>query len=141
MATSSYSFREVLVTYGAVKIQGFAEGDCVTIETPENITMSVGEDGRFVNNLRRQGPSTVGLRLMADSPSIAHLSAQANLQAKGLNRAGQPLKIVHIGTGETWVMAQGFVPKQADVTFSGEVGVREWQVVGKLEGQQAGKPI
>ncbi len=73
-APINYDFRQCVVTVAGVPIEGFGDGDSVSIErASDDYTMQIGVDGEGARSKQNNKSGTITLTLMAGSPSNAYL--------------------------------------------------------------------
>lgn len=121
----TYALADVRVIYGGVPIQGFADGDVITIERPEAFTTQVGAGGAVTRSRTNNPTSRVTIRLQQTSRSNAVIEGFSSLdRATGL--AALPLIIKDLLGNDLFMAAEAWVASPANITFGAESGVREW---------------
>lgn len=121
----NYSPDQLTVTFGGLKIGGFAEGTFIQVarneDSYETVVGSQGDVTR-VKKLNRSG--TIIVTLQQSSPSNDLLSAElAADEAEGAVNAGLGEAMVKDANGTTVINSDNsWVQKYADVTFSNGLG-------------------
>jgi len=127
----NYSPDQLTVTFGGLKIGGFAEGTFIQVarneDSYETVVGSQGDVTR-VKKLNRSG--TIIVTLQQSSPSNDLLSAElAADEAEGAVNAGLGEAMVKDANGTTVINSDNsWVQKYADVTFSNGLEGREWTI-------------
>lgn len=128
MTTRIYDSNQVQVAFAGVPVQGYADGDFLTI-THETDAFSdvVGTDGQVSRSKTNDRRATVEIILMNTSPTNDLLTAiyLADLNSPGGAGVGSLLVTDLNGTslytaGAAWVM------KAPDVTYGREANERTW---------------
>ena len=135
MTTRIYDSNQVQVAFAGVPVQGYADGDFLTI-TPETdaFTSVAGTDGDVSRSKTNDRRHTVEIILMSTSPTNDLFSAiyLADLNTAGGAGVGAFLVTDLNGTslftgGNAWIM------KLPDVTYGREANERTWTLqVDKL---------
>ena len=129
LTPQSYDPRQVRITYGGIPIQGFADGDIVTVAADADaVGAAQGADGEVVIN---RGPTrlhTVTIRLMQTSSSLSYLGGEAVIQAAGA--PPKPLVITDINTGSQTTFDLAWIKRVPDQSYGVEAGMREFAFGG-----------
>jgi len=134
LTPKNFAFNNVVVTYDAVRIEGFADqGDAIQwAPNGEAITSTMGPDGELAINKQVEKPARLTLRLMATSESVGYLSALANIQRQPGYAGPYPAcSIVDGNTGSVWTSPAAWVVQQPSTSFGTEVGSVEFVIEGK----------
>lgn len=128
MALQTYSFDQVIVTYGGIPLEGFADGDAISIEYPEGWTMQKGAGGAVTRSRVQDPTAMVTLRLQQTSPSNAVLAGfyEADRAARTSATALPLLIRDRRSGGELFAAQSGWVSQKPAMTFAEESGPREW---------------
>lgn len=128
MAVYNYDPSQVIVMIGGNLMQGFADGDFISIEREEqSFTKVVGADG-FVSRAKTSNRSgTMTLTLKQTSPSNEILSdflAQDEANANGIFQV-----LIKEGTGGSRLFtATGWVQGMPTISYGKEINDREWLI-------------
>jgi hypothetical protein len=126
MAVKNYDFKKVSVIAGSQPLQGFAEGDAVTIETNEDAWLLLngadGESTRAKNN-NRSGRVTVVL--LGSSSSNDYLSALHTADQLSGN-APFPIMVKDNTGTSLHSAATAWIVKPPAATFGKEASTRTW---------------
>lgn len=125
-----YDFDQVSVIFGPVVLEGFQDGEGVTIEPgAETFTMVVGADGHVARSKTLNKTATVTIKLLQTSACNDLLSALHNLDRDTPNGAGVvPLTIRDRNGRSLYFAPQAWISDAPDVTFDREATAREWTV-------------
>lgn len=125
-APINYDFRQVAVLVGGVPIEGFADGDSISVErTSDGYTMSVGLDGEGVRSKQNNDSATITLTLMAGAPANAIL--QGLYEVDELSGVGTfPLAITDLRGSFLCATDAAWVKKVPTRTFGRNNGTIEW---------------
>ena len=122
----NYDPSRYTVTFGAVLLQGFADGVFVkTARNEDAYTVKVGAQGDVtrVRSLNKTGQVTV--TLMAESPTNDLLTAQALIdEASGLAYA--PLMVKDLNGTTVMIAENAWVMKMPEVEVATDSSPREW---------------
>lgn len=112
----------VIMQFGALLIQGFAEGDMIRVEPrSEGDTLAVGSGGETARVKSRDKSATVTAILMDTHPINIALIAYHNL-----GNVAAPLSVSDPARPRTAVCPDAFLTRIPGVTYSNGVPVREW---------------
>lgn len=122
----TFDFKRVSVIVGGIRIQGFADGEGVSVELDDDLYQKVtGADGD-VSRARRNGlAASAKLTLMQTSPSNDILSGFAILD-RTLNAGIVPFMIKDLLGTSVIFSAYGWVKKLPAYTAGKELSNREW---------------
>lgn len=117
---SSYDPKKVIILWGPLLLDGFAEGSMIQVSRPgEGAQAFVGTGGEAVTVVDHDDRAEVTVNLMrtgAGRNTLAALMASYNLD-RGL---ALPLAITSIDTGEALATGRAVLKKQPDLDFSNE---------------------
>jgi len=124
-----YDLDQVTVALGPILIDGFQEGEAVTIETPDTFTMKVGADGKVTRSKTLNLSAIVTITVMQSSAAMDLLGALHLLDRNAPNGAGVvPLYIRDRSGRSVYTGAQAWIAKAPDITFGNEATPRAWVV-------------
>lgn len=125
MSGQTYDPKQNIVTLGVIVVDGFADGDAITVErNGPGVTTKVGVAGEWAFQESADQSGVIRLRLMATAAMNKVLLAQY--------KAGNlpvPLSITNVSTAEIEVSASVKIQREPDKAYGAEVGVREWVLV------------
>lgn len=126
MAVRSYDLKQVLCTFGGVRLQGFGEGDAISIAWEANIfdTM-VGADGETTRSRTNNNNAKATVTLMQTSNAHFALIEQA-LRNSALTQLKLPFALIDPNTSERFISPEAYVEKLPDSPFGMAAGTREW---------------
>ena len=126
LTVRSYDPKQVVVTFGATVMTGYAEGTFVKIARNGNaFEKSRGADGSVDRVNKNALDFTVNLTLKGTSPVNAILSGL--LLADQLTNSGTlPLVVKDLGGATLFTAAQAWIAKDPDQEFSDALTNREW---------------
>jgi hypothetical protein len=128
MTTRIYDANEVQIAFGGIPIEGYADGDFITITHESDAFVSVvGSDGSVARSKTNDHRATVELRLMNTSPTNAALSAlyQADINAPGGAGIGAFLCVDLNGTS-LYTAGNAWIKRAPDPVFGREPNERVW---------------
>lgn len=132
MATNTklkvYDPSEVLVQFGAITVEGYADGTFVVIEDDEDAySMQVGTDGEAVRSKSNNRGATITITLLQSSSSNDLLSAQHNLDRLSSGGKGiAPLLIKDNNGLAIYTAETAWIQKRPSAEFAREATSREW---------------
>lgn len=138
----TYNFKRVIVTVFGVPLQGFIDGDAVSIETTQDDwEMTVGVDGEGTRSAMNDDSGSITVRLQASSLSNDYLNGLR--QADKLSGLGQFPVSVQDTLGATLAFAeQAWIRRVPNQDFGRSVGEREWVFdTTKLSLNIGGNPV
>jgi hypothetical protein len=141
MAFYTYDADQVTVALGPIMLQGFQDGEGVTIEqAAETFTAVVGMDGQVTRSKTLNRMATITIKLMQSSTANDLLSALHILDRDAPNGAGVvPLYIRDRNGRSLYTAAQAWISAPPSVTYDREATSREWVIqVARLERLDAG---
>lgn len=123
-----YDFDQVTVAFGPILMDGFQDGEGVTIEQDtDGFTKKIGADGKVTRSKTLNRSARVTIKLMQTSACNDLLSAVYNLDIAAPNGAGVgPLYIRDRNGRSVFSAAEAWIAKAPDVTFDREATAREW---------------
>ncbi len=126
-----YDPDQVTVSFAGIVAKGFADGEFVAIEQPENsFDFVVGTDGEMSRSKTGRRDATVTIKLMQTSPTNDQFSAilRADLEQPG--GAGVGALMIRDRLGRALYRADAaFIQKAPDVSFDRTATAREWVFV------------
>lgn len=128
MAVKSYNGKEVTIIIGAHKVEGYGDGDFLSISrNNDGWTYGNGADGEGYRAKSNDNSGTFVITLLQTSLSNDILSTLASTDE--LTGTGVFPVLVKDLSGRTVYQAQtAWVMKYADVTFAREKSEREWTI-------------
>lgn len=124
----SYNPTQVVITYNGVRIQGYGEGDFLTISKQEDDYSEVkGADGDVTVSFNPDDTYDVTLTLNHGSSSNDFMSTQriAGRASGGVLSTG-PLFIKDTQGRDVFISEAAWIVKPADTVKGKEAGDREW---------------
>jgi len=134
--TTTYDFDQVTVALGPIIIDGFQDGEGVTIEPgAETFTHVVGTDGKVTRSKTLNRTATVTIKLMQSSAANDLLSALHVVDRDAPNGAGVVTLFIRDDSGRALYKAsEAWISSPPSVTFDREATAREWIIsCSKLE--------
>lgn len=134
MATNTnlrvYDPSEILIQFGAITVEGYADGTFVTVEDDEDAySMQVGTDGEAVRSKSNNRGGTITLSLLQSSAANALLSAQHNLDRLSSGGAGiSPLLIKDNNGAAIYTAETAWIQKRPSAEYAREATAREWVI-------------
>jgi len=126
--TGTYDIKDVAVAINGIPLDGWADGDAVTIvhqsPTWASRAGSGGEVARAKNNDRR---ATITFNLLATSMVNTILDAY-RIADEATGRGCFSLAIVDARSGSSLVSPQAWITKRPDRTYGAEVPVISWEI-------------
>lgn len=128
MTMHTYSADEVIVTFGAVILGGFADGSFITVEQNEDsFSLVVGSDGDACRSKSNNRSSRITATLLQSSAVNDLLSAIHNIDINSANGDGINPILVKDKTGRTLHTAEkAWIVKPPSTVFAREPENREW---------------
>ena len=128
MATRIYDSNEVQISFAGVPVEGYADGDFLTItKESDAFTSIVGSDGNVARSKTNDRRATIEIRLMNTSPTNASLSAVhlADINAPGGAGIGAFLCVDLNGTS-LYAAGNCWIKRSPDPAFGREASERVW---------------
>lgn len=123
-----YDFTQVIVTFGLITIQGFADGDALTSEfdSPQETNIA-GSDGDIVRVRNASKLATVTCRLARGSPASAllYLWKQNPLAIPPLDQA--PFIIKDFAAARLSMSPAAWILEMPAPAYGAEAPVEEWK--------------
>lgn len=139
---TQYNPALVDMTFGGVIVQGFADGDKITVEfLEERVTHTVGPDGDVVAVVNNNRMVTVTCLLQPGSPTNQRLSEIAAAQAATGRIPFQPLAIQDLNGTTLISIAQAWISQVPGVAYAKEAGDRTWTFQGQAEIYNVGSAL
>jgi len=135
----TFDLTEVNMMVGTLPISGFQDGDAMTWEPAEDLyNMVSGADGEVARSRTNNKSGTLTFNLLYSSDANAVF--QQMLDDDENNNTGiRTILIEDLRGGFRLVAGQAWVQAQPPVTFSKEMGTREWVLgVGRAQITHAG---
>lgn len=125
----SYDPADVNTIFASIHVQGFADGEMVSIKRDANLADDqVGAQGDVVVVKNRNPMADVTFRLSAESPTNARLSALAEQQGIGPAIIGKPFTLSLLN-GTTLIHGtRAWIKTYPEVGYGAQRGVREWVI-------------
>lgn len=130
MSLKQYDPKNVLITLGAIPVDGFADGEFVKIENNEDaFTLQVGTDGEATRSRSNNNAAKITITLMQSSLSNDLLSSLHNLDKAVPGGIGcVPLLIKDLLGRSLYAAATAWIAKRPSASFAREAGPREWVI-------------
>jgi hypothetical protein len=128
MTTRIYDSNQVQVAFAGIPVQGYADGDFLTITAETDaFTSVVGTDGEVSRSKSNDRRATVEIILMSTSPTNDLLSAVhvADLNSPGGAGVGA-LLVTDLNGTSLFTAGNAWVVKAPDVTYGREANERTW---------------
>ncbi|MDH3598024.1 MAG: DUF3277 family protein [Candidatus Tectomicrobia bacterium] len=128
MTTRIYDANEVQISFAGVPVEGYADGDFITITHASDAFSSVvGTDGAVARSKTMDNRADIELRLMNTSPTNAALSAiyQADKNSPGGAGVGAFLCVDLSGTS-LYAAGNCWIKRAPDPVFGREANERVW---------------
>lgn len=138
--TKFYDPDQVVITVGGVPIQGYADGEFITVEQVSNAFDDVaGTDGEVARSKSNDRRATATIKLLQTSESNLYLSGLHNVDLAAPNGAGVVSFQMVDKQGQTIIHAdQAWIVKFPDNSMDRTAKSREWQIriahVNRIEG-------
>lgn len=132
MATTSYSYKNVVATFNNQPIQGLFEGDdaIVVTENADIGSMTIGADGSSIFSQAVNDAATISIKLQHTSATHKRLSQLLKRQkARGALGTGAGFAVKDRASGEGGATDQAFIMTAPDQSFGTNATVREWVLV------------
>jgi hypothetical protein len=126
--TTTYDPSEVVVTFGELRLSGYADGTVIKVErTEERYATKVGLDGEGGRARNNNRAGTIEVTLLQTSASNASLSlkAQADDDAPG-GLPPEPLIVKDLQGNSLHVAAAAWIQKLPSSEYAKETGERTW---------------
>jgi hypothetical protein len=125
-----YDPDRVTVAFGPVIVDGYADGEFVSIEPASEIfTRYVGTDGKVTRSKQLRRDATIKFMLSSASATNDALTAIAELDRRAPNGAGiYPLFIRDNSGRALYTAAQAWIEALPTVSFDRQATVREWSL-------------
>lgn len=128
MTTRVYDSNQVQIAFSGVPVQGYADGDFLTITKESDAFSSVvGTDGEVSRSKTNDRRATVEIILMSTSPTNDILSAihVADINAPGGAGVGSFL-VTDLGGTSLYAAGNAWIKRSPDVTYGREPNERTW---------------
>lgn len=135
MTTRIYDSNEVQVAFAGVPVQGYADGDFLTIShETDAFSDVVGTDGEVSRSKTNDRRATVEIILMSTSPTNDLFSAIYLADIKSPGGAGVgALLVTDLNGTSLYTAGNAWIMKAPDVTYGREANERTWTIrVDKL---------
>lgn len=124
----TYDPKQVVVTWGAVIVTGFAEGTFVTIARNGDLfEKSKGADGTVDRINKNANDFSVTITIKQTSITNDLFSAQMLLDVQG-NVGVLPLTVKDLAGTTLFFARQAWIAKDPDVTYGDSLENREWRL-------------
>lgn len=123
-----YDPSEVLIQFGAITMEGYADGTFVTVDDDEDAySLQVGTDGEAVRSKSNNRSGTITLTLLQSSQANTLLSAQHNLDRLSSGGVGIAPLLIKDNNGLAIYTAETcWIQKRPSAEFAREATAREW---------------
>lgn len=130
MATRFYDPDQVVVYFAGNRLQGFADGEFITVEQLSDAFGDVvGTDGEVARSKSNDRRATATVKLLQTSPSNDALSTIHATDLDAANGAGVGTFLMQDLQGTTLVHAeQAWIVKYADQSNDRTAKSRDWQI-------------
>ena len=128
MTTRIYDSNRVQVSFAAVPVQGYADGEFLTItRETDAFTSVVGTDGEVSRSKSNDRRATIEIKLMSTSPTNDLFSAilSGDINANGGAGVGAFL-VVDLSGASLYSAGNAWITKGPDVSYGREAGERAW---------------
>jgi len=124
---TNYDPKKVVITFGGVPIQGFADGDFIEIaaDDADGFKKQVGADGEVARAQSNNNTHNVTITLMQSSLSNPYLSNIRNTD-KLLGKSCLPLSITDINGGSLHFWPQAWIKGDPTWGYGKELKERQW---------------
>lgn len=131
MATArftNYDFSQVTAVFGPIIMDGYQNGEGITIEhATDAFTKVVGIDGKVTRNKVLDRSARITIKLMQSSAANALLSVVYLADRAASNGAGvAPFTITDQNGSSVFFAAEAWIARAPEVSLDQEVSVREW---------------
>lgn len=128
MTTRIYDFNEVQASFAGIPIDGWADGDGITItRESDTFTSVVGLKGSVARSKTNDNRATIEINLMNTSPTNAALSAIALADREAPGGAGiGALLIVDLSGTSLYMSGNAWIKRVPDPVFGREASTRTW---------------
>lgn len=128
MAVRHYNPRDIIITFAGIIFEGYADGEFVSIEAPEDaFSLYIGADGHGVRAATNNFAGTVTATLSQASKTNELLSALHALDRASGEGVG-PLSIKDLNGTSLYAAATAWIKKQPTAGFAKTVGTRAWVI-------------
>lgn len=137
----TYDAGEVQIIVAGVTVEGFADGDFITIEDDEDaFSLQIGTDGEGARSKTNNRGGTMTISTLQTSAANTLLSALHNLDRNSPGGAGIGPFLCKDGSGNAIYAAEkSWIQKRPSATFGREAQAREWLVrTNNLKSNDAG---
>lgn len=126
MGFHAYDPKNVKLVFGAVLVEGFAEGSMINVEYNGDLfTLQVGSDGESSRSKTNNNSARLTIQLMPGA--AANIGLGAALSADKAAGAGIfPLQLTDLSTGTTFIAENAWVVRDPGYDFQTEAQPREW---------------
>jgi len=126
MGVLTYDPKQVILTFGALHITGFAEGTMINIKRKEDMwTMQIGVDGEGTRSKSNNKSAEIEAILMQSSNTNDALSI-LTLADENLNSSALPLNCVDLSGRSLFQAETAWIRKYPDSQFADKAGPRSW---------------
>src|ERR1043165_8616066 len=128
MQSRTWDARDLIITWGAIALEGAGDGDVVTIAyNVDNVTLTAGAQGFMVANVSANNSGRITWSASEATPTNDRLSAIAALQRrKGAGLIKFPIMVKHTNGTTLAIGAEAWIVKSPDAPFGAEHQNREW---------------
>ena len=135
---ANWDLTQYTITFGGRELQGFADGDLLSITPPTGTFKStVGGDGTTVVSRDPSRVHVIKLTLQRTSGCNVTLGTQFAAQLANSAGGGQPFALPftcrNIVTGETWRAASAWITESPAAKIAKELPTREWTIEALMD--------
>lgn len=127
--STNYNPIEVDLVYGPLKVDGYAEGEFVTVSQEEDTFLKVvGSSGEVAWSYNANDSTIITFKLIQTSVSNTVLSALHSLDIQTKGRSPQTIYIRDRSGVTLWASPTARIIKPADMGFDKQAKSREWTI-------------
>ena len=122
----TYDPKEILLLVAGVPIDGFADGDFITVEFPESFTTQIGAQGAHTRSRVADSTADMTVTLQQTSPGNAYLTSL--LAADRALGVLVPVLLKDLIGNDLIAATQAYITQRPSLNFGAESGSREWSI-------------
>lgn len=126
MPLHQYDPKNVKLVFGAVLVEGYAEGSFVNVEYNEDLfSLQIGSDGESSRSKSNNRSARITVNLMPGA--AANIGLGAALAADKAAGAGVfPLALTDLSTGSSFIAEGAWIVRDPGYDFQTEAQARQW---------------
>jgi hypothetical protein len=125
----TYNPAEVDLVYGPLKVDGYAEGEFVTVDQAEDsFLLVVGSNGEACRSLNANDLTIVTFKLLSSSRSNVVLSGMHTLDKVTGGRSPQTIYLRDRSGTTLWASPTAWIVKPAPLSLDKQAKPLEWQI-------------